>query len=114
MYLMLILNMFNLCCRLGGIPVGVIAVETRTVELDIPADPANIDSEQKVNALNNYEIPDSTPGAIFTNPSQLCDQANLFFDCIHPIVGRLPVKRFAWLQSCEVNMTPEFFYEVAT
>ncbi|XP_064627568.1 acetyl-CoA carboxylase-like isoform X4 [Lineus longissimus] len=34
--------------RLGGIPVGVIAVETRTVELATPADPANIDSEQKV------------------------------------------------------------------
>jgi acetyl-CoA carboxylase/biotin carboxylase 1 len=34
--------------RLGGIPVGVIAVETRTVELIIPADPANLDSETKV------------------------------------------------------------------
>lgn len=34
--------------RLGGIPVGVIAVETRTVEIDIPADPANLDSEAKV------------------------------------------------------------------
>lgn len=34
--------------RLGGIPVGVIAVETRTVELSVPADPANIDSEAKV------------------------------------------------------------------
>ncbi|GFW27551.1 acetyl-CoA carboxylase 1, partial [Trichonephila clavipes] len=33
--------------RLGGIPVGVIAVETRTVEIDIPADPANLDSEAK-------------------------------------------------------------------
>ncbi|GFX91973.1 acetyl-CoA carboxylase [Trichonephila clavipes] len=28
--------------------VGVIAVETRTVEIDIPADPANLDSEAKV------------------------------------------------------------------
>lgn len=35
-------------CRLGGIPVGVVAVETRTVELSIPADPANLDSEAKV------------------------------------------------------------------
>lgn len=35
-------------CRLGGIPVGVIAVETRSVELTIPADPANLDSEVKV------------------------------------------------------------------
>ncbi|XP_051691837.2 acetyl-CoA carboxylase 2 isoform X2 [Oryctolagus cuniculus] len=34
--------------RLGGIPVGVIAVETRTVEVAIPADPANLDSEAKV------------------------------------------------------------------
>jgi len=35
---------------LGGIPVGVIAVETRTVEQTIPADPANLDSEVKVRA----------------------------------------------------------------
>lgn len=35
-------------CRLGGLPVGVIAVETRTVEVTIPADPANPDSEAKV------------------------------------------------------------------
>ncbi|XP_063000242.1 acetyl-CoA carboxylase 2 isoform X2 [Elgaria multicarinata webbii] len=34
--------------RLGGIPVGVIAVETRTVELAVPADPANPDSEAKI------------------------------------------------------------------
>ncbi|XP_062596285.1 acetyl-CoA carboxylase 1-like isoform X10 [Saccostrea cucullata] len=34
--------------RLGGIPVGVICVETRTVEMTIPADPANLDSETKV------------------------------------------------------------------
>ncbi|KAJ8286073.1 hypothetical protein GJAV_G00034250 [Gymnothorax javanicus] len=34
--------------RLGGIPLGVIAVETRTVEVTIPADPANLDSEVKV------------------------------------------------------------------
>jgi acetyl-CoA carboxylase/biotin carboxylase 1 len=33
--------------RLGGIPAGVIAVETRTVELNMPADPANPDSEAK-------------------------------------------------------------------
>ncbi|XP_052899542.1 acetyl-CoA carboxylase [Anopheles moucheti] len=33
--------------KLGGIPVGVIAVETRTVEVTIPADPANLDSEAK-------------------------------------------------------------------
>ncbi|XP_048833144.1 acetyl-CoA carboxylase isoform X2 [Brienomyrus brachyistius] len=34
--------------RLGGIPLGVITVETRTVELAIPADPANLDSEAKL------------------------------------------------------------------
>lgn len=34
--------------RLGGIPVGVVCVETRTVEVTIPADPANLDSESKV------------------------------------------------------------------
>lgn len=38
--------------RLGGIPVGVVAVETRTVELSIPADPANLDSEAKVGYLS--------------------------------------------------------------
>ena len=34
--------------RLGGVPVGIIAVETRTVECHIPADPANLDSESRV------------------------------------------------------------------
>ncbi|KAG7265279.1 hypothetical protein CRUP_008184 [Coryphaenoides rupestris] len=34
--------------RLGGIPTGVVAVETRCVELSIPADPANLDSEAKI------------------------------------------------------------------
>ncbi len=33
--------------RLGGIPVGVVAVETRSVDLSVPADPANPDSEAK-------------------------------------------------------------------
>lgn len=37
--------------RLGGIPLGVIAVETRSVELTIPADPANLDSESKVSVF---------------------------------------------------------------
>lgn len=39
------------CHRLGGLPVGVIAVETRTVEVTIPADPANLDSEAKVSGV---------------------------------------------------------------
>lgn len=34
--------------RLGGIPVGVIAVESRIVEKTVPADPANVTSEAKV------------------------------------------------------------------
>ncbi len=34
--------------RLGGIPCGVVAVETRMVELEIPADPATADSEAKM------------------------------------------------------------------
>ena len=34
--------------RLGGLPTGVIVVETRTVEVALPADPANLDSEAKV------------------------------------------------------------------
>lgn len=41
--------------RLGGIPIGVIAVETRTVELTLPADPANLDSEAKVPTFHKYE-----------------------------------------------------------
>lgn len=34
--------------RLGGIPCGVIAVETRSVECTVPADPANPDTESRV------------------------------------------------------------------
>jgi acetyl-CoA carboxylase carboxyltransferase component len=47
--------------RLGGIPVGVIAVETRTTELIIPADPANLDSETKVvSQAGQVWFPDSS------------------------------------------------------
>lgn len=35
--------------RLGGIPCGVIAVETRSVEYLFPADPADPETESKVN-----------------------------------------------------------------
>lgn len=35
--------------RLGGIPIGVIGVETRTVENLVPADPANPDSTELLN-----------------------------------------------------------------
>ena len=34
--------------RLGGIPMGVIAVETRAMEVTVPADPANLNSEVQV------------------------------------------------------------------
>jgi len=34
--------------RLGGLPIGVITCEMRTVDLIIPADPANPDSRQQV------------------------------------------------------------------
>lgn len=37
--------------------MGVVAVETRTVELSIPADPANLDSEAKVGHLKYPERP---------------------------------------------------------
>lgn len=36
--------------RLGGIPMGVITVETRAVEVVIPADPGNPDSDTKIHA----------------------------------------------------------------
>lgn len=46
--------------RLGGIPVGVIAVETRTVEVNLPADPANLSSEAKtVSQAGQVWFPDS-------------------------------------------------------
>lgn len=46
--------------RIGGIPCGVIAVETRTVELHLPADPANLDSEAKtVSQAGQVWYPDS-------------------------------------------------------
>jgi len=46
--------------RLGGIPIGVIAVEQRTVEVTLPADPANEDSEAKtVSQAGQVWFPDS-------------------------------------------------------
>jgi len=46
--------------RLGGIPVGVVAVETRPVDLSIPADPANPDSEAKeLSQAGQVWFPDS-------------------------------------------------------
>ena len=46
--------------RLGGIPVGVICVETRTVEYTIPADPANLDTESKVRILSLTSQPNTS------------------------------------------------------
>ncbi|CAF0748849.1 unnamed protein product [Brachionus calyciflorus] len=46
--------------RLGGLPVGVIAVETRTVELQTPADPANLDSDARsIQQAGQVWFPDS-------------------------------------------------------
>lgn len=47
------MRLIFLLCRLGGIPLGVIAVETRTVEMAVPADPANPESEAKVVLLTS-------------------------------------------------------------
>lgn len=70
--------------RLGGIPVGVVAVETRTVENIIPADPANSDSTEQVfmeaggvwypnsayktaQAINDFNKGEELPLMIFAN-----------------------------------------------
>ncbi|OZJ03120.1 hypothetical protein BZG36_03869 [Bifiguratus adelaidae] len=70
--------------RLGGIPVGVIAVETRTVENIIPADPANAESTEQVvmeagqvwypnsafktaQAINDFNKGEQLPLMIFAN-----------------------------------------------
>ncbi|KAG5678324.1 hypothetical protein PVAND_008009 [Polypedilum vanderplanki] len=46
--------------RLGGIPVGVIAAEMRTSEVKIPADPGQLNSQEKiVSQIGNYLYPDS-------------------------------------------------------
>uniref|UniRef100_H3DEN7 acetyl-CoA carboxylase n=1 Tax=Tetraodon nigroviridis TaxID=99883 RepID=H3DEN7_TETNG len=56
--------------RLGGIPLGVIAVETRTVELTVPADPANLDSESRVlQQAGQVWFPDSA----FKTSQAICD-----------------------------------------
>ncbi|AWP07055.1 putative acetyl-CoA carboxylase-like [Scophthalmus maximus] len=56
--------------RLGGIPLGVIAVETRTVEFTVPADPANLASESKVlQQAGQVWFPDSA----FKTAQAICD-----------------------------------------
>ena len=55
--------------RLGGIPMGIIAVETRTIERVVPADPANASSfEQRIMEAGQVWYPNSaykTAQAIF-------------------------------------------------
>ena len=52
--------LFLCCCRLGGVPVGIVAVETRAVEAVTPADPANLDSDAKTVAqAGQVWFPDS-------------------------------------------------------
>ncbi|CAG8507081.1 5656_t:CDS:2, partial [Acaulospora morrowiae] len=70
--------------RLGGVPMGVIAVETRTVEHIVPADPANAESHQEVmveagqvwypnsayktaQAINDFNKGEQLPLMIFAN-----------------------------------------------
>ncbi|KAI8980307.1 acetyl-CoA carboxylase [Pilobolus umbonatus] len=70
--------------RLGGIPMGVISVETRTVENIVPADPANSDSTEQVfmeaggvwypnsayktaQAINDFNKGEQLPLMIFAN-----------------------------------------------
>ncbi|KAJ1675880.1 acetyl-coenzyme-A carboxylase [Spiromyces aspiralis] len=70
--------------RLGGIPVGVVSVESRTVENIIPADPANPKSEEQIlseagmvwypnsayktaQAINDFNNGEQLPLMIFAN-----------------------------------------------
>ncbi|CAG8723635.1 3787_t:CDS:2, partial [Gigaspora rosea] len=70
--------------RLGGVPMGVIAVETRVVEHIVPADPANSESQQQVmkeagqvwypnsayktaQAINDFNKGEQLPLMIFAN-----------------------------------------------
>ncbi|KAJ2960745.1 hypothetical protein NQZ79_g3986 [Umbelopsis isabellina] len=70
--------------RLGGIPMGVVAVESRTVENIVPADPANVDSTEQLlmeaggvwypnsayktaQAINDFNKGEQLPLIIFAN-----------------------------------------------
>ncbi|KAI7893247.1 acetyl-CoA carboxylase [Mucor mucedo] len=70
--------------RLGGIPMGVVSVETRTVENIVPADPANADSTEQVfmeaggvwypnsayktaQAINDFNKGEQLPLMVFAN-----------------------------------------------
>ena len=68
--------------RLEGIPLGVICVETRTVEMIIQADPANLDSETKVSC------PKYTSLQIFLTPQVI--------KTLHNFAPFLGVKICSW------------------
>ncbi|KAJ2657882.1 acetyl-coenzyme-A carboxylase [Coemansia sp. RSA 1199] len=86
--------------RLGGIPMGVIAVECRTVENIIPADPANPTSEEQVlqesgtvwypnsayktaQAIANFNNGEQLPLMIFANWRGFSGgQRNIYFEVL--------------------------------
>lgn len=57
--------------RLGGVPVGVIAVETQTVMLNIPADPGAPDSSERIIPQVRSRSPKVYGGAQSCNESHL-------------------------------------------
>ncbi|KAH8077534.1 acetyl-CoA carboxylase [Aureococcus anophagefferens] len=65
--------------KLGGIPFGVISVETRTVEAVVPADPANPDSREAVkpqagqvcDVMEMYADPEARGGIL--EPPGICE-----------------------------------------
>jgi acetyl-CoA carboxylase carboxyltransferase component len=70
--------------RLHGIPLGVIVVETRTVEAVVPADPANPESQQQVlQQAGQVWYPDSAfkvrrgPSLRCTIPRPLAEQGHI-------------------------------------
>lgn len=71
--------------RLGGTPVGVIAVESATVMLNVPADPGMPDSSERI-------IPQvlllRSPSWFLTR--QYFATKWMFFDCIHAHVPAKP------------------------
>ena len=108
--------------RLGGIPVGVLVVETRAVELTVPADPANPDSECKTvsqagqvwfpdsayktsQAINDFNVED-LPIIIFANWRGFSGGMKGLCSCYLPrsTSVQLYVFRIQLLQSFEVSI----------
>ncbi|KAF4789729.1 hypothetical protein TURU_147692 [Turdus rufiventris] len=84
--------------RLGGIPVGVVAVETRTVELSIPADPANLDSEAKVGGGGILE-PEGTVEIRFRRKDLVKTMRRV--DPVYiGLAERLELTTFQWREKC--------------